>query len=167
MLEDFIKAVTFVGGLSGLASISFLVYDRFIRSRPSIFLIPKDYNTQVCINNVADETIIIDEVTIRPPFLKVYRANDLITANEETALGMYGKSARQLPEGTFIVIKPLAQRTAALHRLADFENADGAKAVKIRCRWRNTRRPVPWHRYVRIRTDIRDLREVTMTNKVT
>jgi hypothetical protein len=168
LFEDFVKALTFVGSLSGLASVSFLVYDRLIRSRPSIFLIPKDYNTQLCINNVTNETIIIHGVTIRPPFLELVRANDLVTANEEKAVAVYGRTARELPKGIYMVIKPLGERTAPLHRLADFENADGAKVVKIRCRWRNTRQPVPWSRYVRIKTtvqDIRDLREAALTGK--
>jgi hypothetical protein len=167
---DAIKALTFVGSLSGLASVGFLVYDRLIRFRPSVFLIPKDFSAQIRISNVANETIIVDEITITPAFLQLVRANDLITSNEEKQVTFYGKAARKLPDGAFLVIKPLDQRTVPLHRLAEFESADETKLVKIRCRWRNTRQSVWWPRYVRVKTtakDIRDLIESTMTNKVT
>jgi hypothetical protein len=130
---DAIKALTFVGNLSGLASVGFLVYDRLIRFRPCVFLIPKDYKTQIRINNLANETIIVDEVTITPPrLLQVVRANDRITSNEETQVAFYGGAGRKLPEGVYLVIKALDQRTAPLHRLADFESADETKLVKIR-----------------------------------
>lgn len=167
--RDAIKALTFVGSLSGLASVGFLAYDRLIRFRPSVFLIPKDYKTHLRINNVANETIIIDDVTITPPrLLQVVRANDLITASEEKQVAFYGGAGRKLPEGVYLVIKPLDQRTASLHRLEGFESADGAKTVEIRCRWRNTRQSVMWSRYVRVKTtvkDIRDLTEAAMTKR--
>jgi hypothetical protein len=103
-----IKALTFVRSLSGLASVGFLVYDRLIRFRPSVFLIPKDYNTQIRIDNLANETIIIDDVTITPPrLLQVVRANDLVRSDEEKAVALYGETGRKLPEGVYLVIKPL------------------------------------------------------------
>ena len=56
----------------------------------------------------------------------------------------------------------------ALHRFADFENADGSTAIAIRCRWRNTRKPFPIPRYVRVKTtvkEVRNLMEASLTGK--
>jgi hypothetical protein len=152
VLEPFIELVKFVGGLGGLASSVFLIYDRVLRYRPSAFLIPVDYKTSVRFQNVAAETIIVDEVVIRPPMmLKLARANDLVTRNEERAAALYSSDDRKL-DGIFIVIKPTEERTFALHRFADFENADDRTPISIRCRWKNTRKPFPISRYVRIKT---------------
>jgi hypothetical protein len=60
MIENIIEAVKFFGGLGGLASSAFLVYDRIFRYRPAAFLIPAAYK------NMAAETIIIDEIVINP-----------------------------------------------------------------------------------------------------
>ena len=169
MLDTFVEAVKFVGGLGGIASSIFLIYDRIYRFRPSAYLIPKDYKANIRVDNVADETVILDEITITPGLLEIVRANDLVTANEERQVSWYGSTARKLPEGAYVVLKPSQSRTFALHRSADFENAKPEVRVTIRCRWRNTRHSFPWSRYVRIKTtvkDIRDIIESSMTNKV-
>jgi hypothetical protein len=163
-----LAAFTVFGAFVGLLTGVFTLWDRYARGRPSIFLIAKDYKTQIHINNVTNETIIIDEITIKPDFLRVFRGNDLVTANEERAASLYGNAARELPEGVYLVVKPLGQRTAPLHSLAHFESADGKQAVKIRCRWQNTRQPLPWPRYARVKTTvkvIRDLKETSMAGK--
>jgi hypothetical protein len=168
VLEPFSELVKFVGGLGGLASSVFLIYDRVLRYRPSAFLIPVDYKTSVRFQNVAAETIIVDEVVIRPPMmLKLARANDLVTRNEERAAALYSSDDRKL-DGIFIVIKPTEERTFALHRFADFENADDGTPISIRCRWKNTRKPFPISRCVKIKTtvkEIKDLREASLAGK--
>ncbi len=115
------------------------------------------------------KTIIIDEIIITPPMLTVARGNDLVTRNEERAAVMYpSMEDNKRLEGIYIIIKPMEERTFALHRLADFENADGSTAIAIRCRWRNTRKPFPVGRYVRVRTtvkEVRDLREASLAGK--
>jgi hypothetical protein len=169
MLDSVVELVKFVGGLGGLASSAFLVYDRIFRYRPAAFLLPVDYKTNLRFKNVAAETIIIDEIVIKPPMLTVARANDLVTVNEERAAVMYGSAEDKRPEVIYVVIKPEEERTFALHRFADFENADGKTVIKIRCKWRNTRRPFPISRYVRVKTtvkEIRDLREASLAGKV-
>ena len=143
-----IESVKFIGGLGGLASAAFLIYDRIFRYRPSVFLIPANYKPNLRFRNVAAETIIIDEIIISPPILRVARANDLVTRNEESAAVMYPSSDdNKRLEGIFVVIKPMDERMFALHRLADFENAAGNTSIAIRCRWRNTRKPFPINRY--------------------
>ncbi len=168
MLDWVVELVKFVGGLGGLASATFLVYDRIYRYRPSAFLIPVDYKTSIRFKNVAAETIIIDQVVITPPMLLLARANDLVTVNQERAAVFYSSEDNKLPEDIFVVIKPMKERTFALHRFADFENADGSTVIAIRCRWRNTRKPFPIGRYVRVKTtvkEVRDLREASLAGK--
>ena len=168
MLDSVIELVKFVGGLGGLASSAFLVYDRVFRYQPLAFLFPAEYKTNIRLKNVAAETIIIDEIAIVPPFLRAARANDLVTTNQERAAAWYS-SAESKAEGVYIIIKPMEERTFALHRFADFENADGGTVVSIRCRWRNTRKSYPFNRYVRLKTtvkEIRDIREASLANKV-
>ena len=163
MLDSIIELVKFVGGLGGLASATFLVYDRIFRYRPSAFLIPVEYKTSVRFKNVAAEII------ITPPMLTIARANDLVTRNEERAAVMYPtmEDNKRL-EGIYIVIKPMEERTFALHRFADFESADEKTVIAIRCRWRNTRKPFPIPRYVRVTTtvkEVRNLREASLAGK--
>jgi len=169
LLDSIIEMVKFVGGLGGLASSAFLLYDRIFRYRPSVFLIPVDYKTNLRIKNIADETIIIDEIIITPAILKVAKANDLVTVNEEKAASMYPTMERRVPEGVFIVIKPKEERTFALHRFAEFENSDGKRMITIRCRWRNTRKPFPIARHAKIKTTVKDVQnmmEASVAHKV-
>src|ERR1700687_4984055 len=103
MLDSVIGVVKFVGGVGGLASSAFLIYDRVFRDRPAAFLIPANYKTNLRFKNVAAETIIIDEIIITPPMLKVAKANDLITMNEEKSAVLYpDKEDNKRFEGIFI-----------------------------------------------------------------
>jgi hypothetical protein len=168
VLDSLIEFVKFFGGLGGLASSSFLVYDRLFRFRPSAFLIPVEYKTSIRFQNVAAETIIIDKVVIRPSqMLKLARANDLATKDEEKAAAWYNTGNKKLDD-VFIIIKPMGERTFALHRFAEFESADGGTTISIQCRWRNTRKPFLMSRYVQIKTtvkEIHDLREASLAGK--
>jgi hypothetical protein len=161
MVAEFVDAVKLIGALAGLASSAFLVYDRLFRERPILFLFPGDFKVNIRIKNISEETIIIDEIVIKPPGLTVARANDLITKNEEVQLSFYPSTAgKDDPrfQGNFIVLKPTDVRTFALHRFAEFENADDKTRVTIRCRWQNTRKLWPIPRYVRIKTTVKQVR---------
>jgi hypothetical protein len=169
MIETAVELVKFVGGLGGLASATFLVYDRVYRDQPSAFLVPKDYKANLRFTNNAAETIIIDEIIVRPPLLIVKRANDLVTSNEERQALFYD-SARLNPEKVLIILKPLEERTFALHgSSAEFEHAADDQTITLRCRWQNTRKPLPFKRYIRIKITsgiIRTMREASLANKV-
>jgi hypothetical protein len=169
VLDSVIEVVKFVGGLSGLASIAFIVYDRVIRSRPSAFLVPADYKTNLRFSNVAAETIIVDEIKVDPPIIKVANANDLVTGSAEKLATMYPRKRQGETERIFILIKSMEERTFPLHRFVEFESATGSTPISIRCRWKNTRRPFPFNRYVTVRTTVRevaDIREASLANKV-
>jgi hypothetical protein len=55
LLEGIIEAVKFFGGLSGLASGAFLVYDRLLKNQPLIFLVAQEYKAALRLKNVAQE----------------------------------------------------------------------------------------------------------------
>lgn len=169
MMDWIIEGVKFVGGLGGLASSAFLIYDRILRNQPIAFLLPADFKTNLRITNVAPETIIIDEIVIDPPVLRVAKANDLYTDSEDSAASMYPTmQSERTPKGTYIVIKSKNERTFALHFLADLDSMNEREEIRIRCRWINTRKGVPFPRYVRLKTTVgvvRNIKEASFTRK--
>jgi hypothetical protein len=169
MIDTLVELIKFVGGLGGLASALFLIYDRVVRYRPAAFLFPADYKTNIRFKNVAAETIIIDKITIKPPLLFVRRANDLKPPNTDRAETWYGSKDPDA-DRIFVIIKPMEERTFMLSGVsADFDHAPADQVFTIKCRWRNTRKPFPIARHVRIKTtarDVRELREASLANKV-
>jgi hypothetical protein len=74
---DFVEAVKFIGGLSGLASVSFLIYDRLVRFRPTIFFRPSNNNVYLVIKNTMPETLVIDQITVAPAYLEIVAGEDI------------------------------------------------------------------------------------------
>jgi hypothetical protein len=168
-LIELVKFVGLLGGFVGLATGSFIIYDRLVRFRPIAFLFPADYKTNIRFKNVAAETIIIDRITIKPPLLFVRRANDLKPPNTDRAETWYGSKDPDA-DRVFVIIKPMEERTFMLSGVsADFDHAPADQVFTIKCRWRNTRKPFPIARHVRIKTtarDVRELRDASLANKV-
>jgi hypothetical protein len=171
MFEEVIEGIKFVGAIVGLLSGAFLLYDRVFRWRPVVYLGPKEFHAHIFLRNVSEETIVIDEVVFRPDFLKIGRANDLITRNEEMQKSFYpdeaGKNDPRF-EGNYIVLKAFEERDFALDRFGGFEAAEDDVAVTIRCRWENTRKPWPLARHVTVRTTVgklKKLREAAVAGK--
>lgn len=169
MIDWIIEGVKFVGGVGGLASSAFLIYDRVFRNQPLAFLVPADFKTNLRITNVAPETIIIDKIDIDPPVLKVAKRSDLYTDSEDSAASMYPTmQSERTPKGTYIVIKPKSERTFALHFLADLDTMSERGEITIRCKWINTRKRVPFPRYIRLRTTVgvvRNIKEFSFAGK--
>jgi hypothetical protein len=157
MWAELFDGIKTVGSLVRLATGVFLIYDRLIRSRPVVYLGISDYKVDLRFKNVTHETIIFDEIRIKPDHLRAARANDLITPNEDRQQAFYPTTAgKDDPrfEGNFVVLKPQDERKFALHRYAAFEQAKADEKVVIRCRWENTRRPWFTSRYVTVRTTV-------------
>ena len=154
--------------MGGLAAPLFLVYDRLYRNAPVAFLVPEESRTKLRIANVAQETIIVDEITVEPPILQIVRANDQWTVSEDQAATMYPSMPTNRPSGIYIVIKPLKERTIALSWYGEFDTLDENTEITIRCRWRNTRKPLPIMRKLRVKTTIKEvksLRDVALAGK--
>ena len=168
MLAELTEAVKFFGGLSGLASGVFLVYDRLYRNQPVAFLVPHEYKAGLRLKNIARETIIIEGIDVSPPILKVHRANDLRTVNEERQAVWYPGINDEEEMRAFIIFTPESERTFALHRSGEFENADDDMVITLRCKWRNTRKPLPFYRSVYVKVlvkDVRALRDASLAGK--
>jgi hypothetical protein len=158
MFETAVEAVKFFGGLGGIASSIFLVYDRFVRNRPFAYLRPHDFAAELLVKNVAGEPIIIDEFDVVPPVVGFSRNNDRLSTIEAVAARFYPDQAGENARKVFVLIPPLGERGFHLVRLKDFDTLDGALPVKIRCAWRNTRKPLPLKQHVVVNTTVGDLR---------
>ena len=158
MLEGIIEAVKFFGGLSGLASGAFLVYDRLLKNQPLIFLVAQEYIAALRLKNVAQETIVIEEIDIKPPIVALHNANDLRTVNEDKHAVWYPRKNDEEAMRVFLILGPLSEKTFDLKRSAEFEEASDDTYISIRCKWRNTRRPLPIHRSRWLKVSVKDIK---------
>jgi hypothetical protein len=166
MLSEIGQGINLLGVLGGIGSSAFLICDRFLRGRPLAFLVPEGYLACLCLRNLSNETLIVDEITVSPPILSPSNASDLQSAQRDKGDSWYPKDGQ--PKTVFIILKPGDTRTFALKRSAEFEESDVGRKLGIRCRWRDTRVSLPVHRYVRVNTnvgDVRNLREASLANK--
>jgi hypothetical protein len=150
---NWIETIKFVGGVSGIASALFLVYDRLIRGRPLVYLCPQEFRVHVRINNAVSETIIVDDIEIEPPVLEIVWGTDTRSDVEAAAalIGMFKREEKR----TFVIIPTEERSLPLIFKLGDLE--DNAP-IKIKLYWRNTRRSLPYRRTISVRTCPRDLR---------
>jgi len=57
MISDPVEWLKLVGGLGGIASSGFLIYDRVYRLRPIAYLQPHDSHVHLKIRNTANEAL--------------------------------------------------------------------------------------------------------------
>jgi len=165
---DFIDAAKTIGSVGGLVSVSLLIYDRVIRSRPVAFVSVKNYQAHITIQNSVVETVIIDNIKVSPPMLEVRGADDKKSAQTEKAEILYtSREARS--RGIFIVLKGNEQRSFLLSRFADFENANADQKIHIRLQWHSTQKVFLIPRYISLTArvgDLKALRDAALVNKV-
>jgi hypothetical protein len=146
-MDGFVEALKLVGAVIGIATASFIVYDRLFRDRPIFSLQASrpagsassvDNDIYLRIKNVSDEDIIIDEISISPPHL---------TFSVDGEVCSIAKAV--LREFNQIVVGPLGERLLILI-ITQSEHAP----VTITATWRGTRRPWPWKRHVKIHTTV-------------
>lgn len=167
--EELLKSITFVGSIVGLASGVFLVYDRLFRNQPLIFLVPHEYKAALRLKNVSQETLIIEEIDIKPPVIALRNPDDLRTVSEDRQAVWYPTMNDHKAMRVFIILGPLGERTFDLKRSAEFENATEDTYISIRCKWRNSRWPLPFYRsrWLKVSvSDIRAMREASLAGKV-
>jgi hypothetical protein len=149
------ELVKLVGGLGGIASSGFLIYDRMWRLRPTAYLRPHDKHVRLKIRNTANEALVIDRIDVSPKVLAVVMKEgrgDLARA-EATANAMYHA---QTDGSTFAVIPPLEEGSFRLIELSACGSLKEDDRILIRCDWRSTRSQWPFTRSVS--TKIKDLR---------
>ncbi|HEY8269176.1 MAG TPA: hypothetical protein VIG34_11010 [Xanthobacteraceae bacterium] len=157
-LHDSLEVLKIVGGIGGILSSVFLVYDRVVRLRPLVYLHLGDFRVDLRVKNAANEPIIIDEIAVSPPVLGVAMANDLMSTIQAVAARWYPRMAPEKASRTFAVIGPLQERSFGLVLLDEFDKLKDDERIRIRCEWRSTRRPFPFRRSAIVRTTVRDIR---------
>lgn len=155
-MGDVVEAIKFFGGLAGIISAGFLVYDRLIRSRPLVFPVLGQHRAELCIRNVAAETVIVDKITAEPSIVGFIMADDLVSTVRAAAEGIYPDAAGE-PHRTFVVLAPGEERRIGILKHSGFKTADKATKIKVRCVWRNSRKPFPFERHARVITSVRDI----------
>jgi hypothetical protein len=169
MQDSFLEGIKLVGSVIGLASGVFLVYDRLFRNYPIIYLAVSDYWPALCLKNVTSETIVIDEIKITPDLLHARGSNDRKSRSQEKAEFFHPLPERDL--STLVVLKPSEERRFVLaHTKEEFGKLSNETVVRISCRWKNTRFPVPWPRHVKLWTKVklmRDLHDAALAGKTT
>src|ERR1700722_17162700 len=96
MQDLFVEGIKLVGGMFGLASGAFLVYQRLSRNYPIIYLAVSGYWPALCLKNVTSETIVIDEIKITPDILHARGSNDQKSRSQEKAESLYPLAERTL-----------------------------------------------------------------------
>jgi hypothetical protein len=159
---DWLEAFKVIGSAAGIFSVIFLIYDRAVKNRPSVYLRSGKYRAEIAFANVANETLLIEDVQITPAVLRAAPGNDLRSTSSAAAAAVYPHLADK--NRIFLVVEPFATRTLELTLLDMFESAKDADRVRIRCEWRNTRRPMLWS-YSYIFTTVGQLRKLRQVSE--
>jgi hypothetical protein len=128
---DWLEAFKVIGSAAGIITGAFLLYDRIVRNRPTVYLRPGKYRAEVAVTNIASETILIEDVRVSPQLLQAAPGNDLRSTITAAAASVYPNLAGD--NRVFVVVDPLATRSLDLVILDDFEKAQDRDRVRIRC----------------------------------
>jgi hypothetical protein len=153
-----VEWVKLVGGLGGIASSGFLIYDRVWRLCPTPYLQPHDNHVHLKIKNTANEALVIDKIVVSPKVFGIVmkeRKGDFLSRMEATANAVYDA---QTEGSTFAVIPPLEEESFRLVELPACAELKDDERIRIRCSWRSTRRPWPFTRGVSVTTTPKDLK---------
>jgi hypothetical protein len=157
---DWLEVFKVVGSASGLISAGFLIYDRVLRWRPLAYLTPYDQQVGLVVKNVADETIVIDEITVKPAIVSLAMANDLRSTVEAAAERMWPSRTPGQPARTYAVLGPRLERVFRFVLRTEFENMPEHTKVVLTTKWHNTPKPFWWPRRVRVNTTIEEIRHL-------
>jgi hypothetical protein len=149
-VADAVEWVKLVGGLGGLASSGFLIYDRIWRLRPIVYLQPQKGSVYLCVRNVANETLVIDRIDVSPKvFVISMRGNkDDFRSRLDASVDAMFETETDGESRTFSVLDPQEERSFQLNALKECDALKSDDTIRIRCVWRTTRRPWPIRRTV-------------------
>jgi hypothetical protein len=134
-----LEGVKLIGSLLGIATASFIVYDRFIRSRLIVALHVKkpelrsENEVYLRIRNTVPEDIVVDAITIQPPFLTLAYDDD-VQSMTNALIGSFNR----------IVVGPHDERLLLIV-IRDRKDVSKSAPVAISVAWRATRRPGHGH----------------------
>ncbi|MEH2504992.1 hypothetical protein V1290_003803 [Bradyrhizobium sp. AZCC 1578] len=156
MIFDPIEAIKFIGGIGGILSTGFLIYDRLYKSQPTIFFQPHDATACLVIKNTMTETLFIDAIDVSPRKLSFAFGDDI----HSTIEAVVGAAHDSSPERNSLIIGPLSERYCRLVKLTGFDELPPETPFTIRCAWRNTRRPSYVKQSVKVSTTAGDLTRI-------
>lgn len=151
-MELVVEFIKIAGGIAGLASAAFLIYDRLVRDRP-IFAIhakqgpPGDNPLFLRIHNSLDEDIVVENWRIKPPLVGLSTDNSL--------RGIVGAVVGEIPRA---IIPPRGTLNLVLVILGAATNRD-SEPVEISAEWASTRKPWLFRRHVKIKTTVAKLKQ--------
>jgi hypothetical protein len=154
---DPVEVIKFVGGIGGIFSTLFLIIDRMFRYSPTVSFRPHDNAVRLVIRNAMSESMIVDAITVTPPYLGIASRDgtDALTiiqaAVEARAKGISHESSE------FLIVDPLAEQMYRVVRLVDFGKLPQDAKIKIRCQWRSTGRSNYLKRTAMARTTVKDI----------
>jgi len=142
MIAEFIK---FVGGLAGLASAAFLIYDRLVKSRPLVVLHRQSFGVNghafLRLINPADDDLFILSVACQPRLLGVAIDNEV----RGIADAIVSDATKNL------IIPPEGEAQLPIIKLSGSEQQPNTQ-VKITVRWKRTKHVWPWPRRISLKT---------------
>jgi hypothetical protein len=151
-MGGFVEAVKLIGAILGIATASFIVYDRLFRDRPDFsFRVRRpvgaassvENDIYVRIKNVSDEDIIIDEISISPALL-TFSVDGEVRSIARAIIRDFNQ----------IVVAPFAERLLILIPTPSRQQSEEQVSVTITATRRATRRPWPWKRRATIKTTL-------------
>jgi hypothetical protein len=155
-----IEAVKLLGGVAGLGSAAFLVYDRLLRNRPALSLErrPVGAEAHACLRilNPADEEVLITIVECQPKGL-------IGVARNSSVEGAIRAAVQEPP--TNLHLAPGAHASLPLVLLSSAQDQPHTP-VKIIVRWRWMHRAWPPQRHSSLRTTRRDVKLIETARAV-
>jgi hypothetical protein len=142
MAFDLVETIKLIMGLSGLASGTYLIYDRIICFRPTVSFRPHDNAVNLVIRNAMPESLIVDSVTITPPYLCVHSRRDLGETLTKIKAGVEARGKDAHTSHDFLIIDPLTEKLFPLIWVVSKDNLSPRASIKVRCLWRSTGRPL-------------------------
>src|SRR5262249_8129392 len=148
MIDMALEVAKALGVIGGIASSTFLIWDRVVRDRPKVGLRVTPGQVYPRIKNVMDEDLIIDSIDSKPQYIS-------------PALDHQLESIVRAAAGQFDLLTIEPHGEAKLPLVVHVRsNGDEGASVKIVTTWRGTRRRWPWKRTSVIETSVAELRSL-------
>jgi hypothetical protein len=152
--DNIIEGTKLIGGIIGIITAIFIVYDRAFRGRP-IFalhatkLVAGDNYLFLRIKNVLDEDIVIENWRVEPP-------NLIGLSTDHSVRAIAGAMVGEIP---MAILSPLSELNFTLIILGGGMEGPNVP-ITVSAVWNNTRRPWPFRRTVKIRTTVARLNDL-------
>jgi hypothetical protein len=153
VMDYFIEAIKLLGGILGIATAAFIVFDRVVRGRPifAVHAVPRvagDNYLFLRIKNVLDEDVVIENWRITPPLLGL--------STDTSVRAIAGAVLGTIP---MAIVPPLGELKLALLILGAATNNKN-QTVAISADWNTTRHPWLFTRHVKIRITVARVEEL-------